>query len=61
MDILDGKCAIVTGAGRGFGRAIAERLASEGAKVALLARSANEIEEVARAIGEAALARDRAT
>ena len=30
MRILDGRIAIVTGAGRGFGRAIAERLAGEG-------------------------------
>ena len=50
MSILDGRTAIVTGAGRGFGRAIAARLAGEGAKVALLARSAGEIEAAAREI-----------
>ncbi|MBE6097170.1 MAG: 3-oxoacyl-[acyl-carrier-protein] reductase [Schwartzia succinivorans] len=33
--LLDGKCALVTGASRGIGRAIAVKLASEGAKVAL--------------------------
>ena len=33
--LLDGKCALVTGASRGIGRAIALRLASEGAAVAL--------------------------
>ncbi len=56
--ILSGQVALVSGAGRGFGRAIAEKLASEGAKVALLSRSPTQLEEVADAIraagGEAA-------
>ncbi|WP_305097893.1 SDR family NAD(P)-dependent oxidoreductase [Croceibacterium aestuarii] len=56
MGKLDGHVAMVTGAGRGFGRAIAERLAAEGAKVALLARSPGEIGEAAAAIGSNALA-----
>jgi NAD(P)-dependent dehydrogenase (short-subunit alcohol dehydrogenase family) len=38
MAILAGQVAMVTGAGRGFGRAITEKLAAEGASVALAAR-----------------------
>jgi 3-oxoacyl-[acyl-carrier protein] reductase len=41
---LEGKAAIVTGAGRGIGRATALALAAEGARVALAARSVEEIE-----------------
>lgn len=42
--------ALVTGGGRGFGRAIAERLAAEGAKIAVMSRSPDELEEVVRSI-----------
>ncbi len=49
---LAGQVAIVTGAGRGIGRAVAVRLAREGAAVALAARSAPELEGVAREIAQ---------
>lgn len=50
---LDGKRAIVTGAGRGIGLAMAAALAQAGAAVTLAARTAGEIEAGARAIREA--------
>ena len=47
---LNGKTAIVTGASRGIGGAIASRLAKEGAHVVLCARDANLLEEAATEI-----------
>jgi NAD(P)-dependent dehydrogenase (short-subunit alcohol dehydrogenase family) len=47
---LDGKRALVTGAGRGIGLAAVSALADAGADVTLAARTSKEIEEVADAI-----------
>ena len=47
---LDGKRALVTGAGRGIGLAAASALAQAGAEVAVLARSLGELEETVRLI-----------
>ena len=53
---LDGRRALVTGAGRGIGLAMATALAEAGAAVTLAARSAGEIEAAAAAIGNGAVA-----
>src|SRR5919199_5952398 len=50
MDLgLAGKVALVTGASRGLGRAAAERLAAEGARVVMSARSAGTLGHAAAA------------
>ncbi|QNF32050.1 3-ketoacyl-ACP reductase [Adhaeribacter swui] len=47
MESLKGKIALVTGAGKGIGRAIAIALAKEGVHVGLLARNSSQLQKVA--------------
>ena len=53
---LENQTAVVTGGGRGLGRAFAQALAAAGAKVVVIARSANELDETVASIGAAARA-----
>lgn len=63
MERFTGKHVVVTGGGVGIGRAIAERLAAEGATLSLLARDLERLQAVADELGAGAAAcdiRDRA-
>src|SRR3954467_15379528 len=51
MDLqLSGKVAIVTGASRGIGRAIAQTLAAEGMNISVAARSKDQLDDLAKSI-----------
>jgi 3-oxoacyl-[acyl-carrier protein] reductase len=58
---LAGKKALVTGATRGIGLAIARALAAEGARVAVAARTRKDVERVAEELGGVAVAADLTT
>ena len=57
-DRMEGQVALVTGGGRGIGAGIARELADAGMKVAVSARTREEVEAVAREIGGLAVVAD---
>jgi NAD(P)-dependent dehydrogenase (short-subunit alcohol dehydrogenase family) len=48
---IRGRKALITGAGRGIGRSIAEALASEGAAIAVVSRTASDLRDIMRKVG----------
>lgn len=58
MTRLDGKCALITGAARGIGRAFAERYIAEGARVAIADINLDRAQETAADLGAIAVRMD---
>jgi len=56
MDLqLTGKVAIVTGASKGIGRAIAQMLAAEGMRLVVVARTRTQLDDLAQPLGDSCL------
>lgn len=61
MESLKGKVALVTGAGKGIGKAVALALAAEGAQLALIARTEHDLQAVAAEVTKAGVKVEYAT